>query len=387
MVGMTNIPTTALRLPAYEQSIPKNMSLSPAHSKDLRCSGLSNATIEEMGAYSVPPAEIVRLSPLLKPCESMLSFPYPGINDFRRYRVYPPINGMKYWQPAGSGSHLYVLPSVAAIVSNPNIEIAIVEGEKKAACLTQNGMPAIGIAGIWSWIKPETCELHEEFSGVAFADRSVLIVFDSDTWTRSDIQQALYALGKTIEAKGGKIDVIIIPPAPDGAKQGADDFIAANDIDAFIKLKRIKLRHDALAQHNSWYEKWREKKQPKAEESRLVLSDPEPWPEPVDGNNLIRDICKTHRRFVDASSAQTIAIALWCIHAHAINQFDISPFLIMTSASMRSGKTTTIQVIERLVPKPLLASNITAAASEPLKRISRPSCWTNLNTSLRASPN
>ena len=58
---------------------------------------------------------------------------------------------MKYWQPAGSGIHLYILPSVRAILSNPNIEIAITEGEKKAACLTQNGISTIGLGGVWSW--------------------------------------------------------------------------------------------------------------------------------------------------------------------------------------------------------------------------------------------
>ncbi len=38
---------------------------------------------------------------------------------------------MKYWQPKGSGVHLYILPTVRAVLSNPDIEIAITEGEKK----------------------------------------------------------------------------------------------------------------------------------------------------------------------------------------------------------------------------------------------------------------
>jgi hypothetical protein len=338
------------------------MSLSPSHFRDLRRSGLNDQSIKLMGVCSVPPAEIARLSPLLKPCESVLAFPYPGINKFSRYRVFPPIDGLKYWQPPGTASHLYILLSVAEILSNPTIELAITEGEKKAACLTQNGIPSIGVAGIWSWIKPESCELHDEFSPVAFIDRSVIIVFDSDTWTRPEIQKAIYALGKSVEAKGGKVEAIIIPPAADGSKQGADDFIVANSIESFRKLKRIKLRHDGLSQHKPWYEQWRERKQPKAEEARLLLPDPEPWTEPVDGDALMRQVCQTHRRFVDATNAQTVAIALWCLHAHAIDYFDISPFLILTSVNMRSGKTTTIQVIERLVPRPLLASNISVAA-------------------------
>src|SRR5439155_17396352 len=169
---------------------------------------LSNQTIETMAVCSVPPAEFSRLSPLLKPCESVLAFPYQRFNGFCRYRLYPPIDGMKYWQPAGTATHLYLLPAVPAIITNPSIDIAITEGEKKAACLTQNGIPAIGIGGIWSWTKPDTCELHEEFSHVAFVERNVLIVFDSDTWTRLDIQRALYALGRAIESRGCKVEVI-----------------------------------------------------------------------------------------------------------------------------------------------------------------------------------
>lgn len=335
------------------------MTLAPNHLEDLTKSGLSDATIAAMRARSVPPLEMQKLK-MPKAAESSYEIPYPDL-EFSRYEIFG-LADQKYYQLSGTLPRLYVLPSVRSILSDWSIPLVLVEGEKKAACLTQHGIPTVGISGIWSWVKPDSCDLHEDFTGIAFIDRSVVIVFDSDAWTRPDIQQALYALGKSVEAKGGKIEAVVIPPAADGSKQGADDFIVANSLESFKKLKRIKLRHDGLAQHKTGYEQWRERKQAKAEEARLVLSDPEPWTESVDGDALMREVCQTHRRFVDASNAQAVAIALWCVHAHAIEQFDISPFLILTSASMRSGKTTTIQVIERLVPRPLLASNISAAA-------------------------
>src|SRR4030095_5655533 len=181
-----------------------------------------------MACYSVPPAQIDRLSPSLKACESLLAFPYPGVEGFVRYRLFPPLDKMKYWQPADSGLHPYILPAVRSILSNPNIEIAITEGEKKAACLTQHDTPTIAIGGVWNWLVKDTCELLPEFDQIAFVDRNVLIIFDSDTWVKEEIQRALYALGKAIEVRGGKVEALIIPPAADGSKQGADDFIVAN---------------------------------------------------------------------------------------------------------------------------------------------------------------
>ena len=214
------------------------MALSGSHGKFLLASGLKTAMIETMACFSVPPAEIESLSPALKPCESLLAFPYPGIDGFCRYRLFPPLDSMKYWQPKGSGVHLYILPTVRAVLSNPDIEIAITEGEKKAACLTQCGIPTIGIGGVWSWSNG-TGDLHPEFDSLSFVDRSVLIVFDSNSWRKEkeDIGRALYALGKAVEGRGGKVEAVIIPPSDDG-DQGADDYIVAHGVDAFKKLKK-----------------------------------------------------------------------------------------------------------------------------------------------------
>jgi hypothetical protein len=65
-----------------------------------------------MACQSVTPTQFSRLSPALEQCESILAFPYPGVENFVRYRLFPPLNKMKYWQPAGSHLHLYILPAV-----------------------------------------------------------------------------------------------------------------------------------------------------------------------------------------------------------------------------------------------------------------------------------
>ena len=54
------------------------------------------------------------------------------------------------------------------------------------------------------------------------------------------------------------------------------------------------------------------------------------------------------------------AIALWVLHTHALEAFLISPRLAITSVVMRSGKTTLLDVLSRLVRSPLTTVNATA---------------------------
>ena len=124
---------------------------------------------------------------------------------------------MKYWQQPGSGVHLYILPAVRAILSNPDIDIAVTEGEKKAACLTQFKIPddqvSAASTGFWG---DGNGGLHSEFDPVAFIDRNVLIVFDSDTWVKRrtfSVHCTRWAEG--IEKRGGRVEALIIPPASD----------------------------------------------------------------------------------------------------------------------------------------------------------------------------
>src|SRR6266699_5965327 len=55
------------------------------------------------------------------------------------------------------------------------------------------------------------------------------------------------------------------------------------------------------------------------------------------------------------------AIALWVLHAHAHDAAQISAILALVSPEKRCGKTTALNVLQCLVPKPLLTSNTTPA--------------------------
>ncbi|MHB0981033.1 MAG: DUF3631 domain-containing protein [Thermoleophilia bacterium] len=94
----------------------------------------------------------------------------------------------------------------------------------------------------------------------------------------------------------------------------------------------------------------------------LFLEDPEPWPDPVDGAELLDEICATLRRYVSLLAWAAVAIALWVVHTHAHDAAEVSPLLGATSPTPECGKTTLLTYLSGIVRRPLSASNITPAA-------------------------
>lgn len=66
--------------------------------------------------------------------------------------------------------------------------------------------------------------------------------------------------------------------------------------------------------------------------------------------------------YVVTSAAQADAIAVWIVHTWTIGSFGSTPYLSITSAEKRSGKTRLIEVLSLLVLDPLPAVNATEAA-------------------------
>jgi putative DNA primase/helicase len=93
----------------------------------------------------------------------------------------------------------------------------------------------------------------------------------------------------------------------------------------------------------------------------FTLSDPEPWPEAVDGDELLDEIRKATRNHLILPEDADTAISLWVLFAHCHDAFRISPLLSVTSPEPSCGKTQLLRLLKGLVPKPLSSSNITAA--------------------------
>jgi hypothetical protein len=89
----------------------------------------------------------------------------------------------------------------------------------------------------------------------------------------------------------------------------------------------------------------------------------EPWPDPVDGDALIRDIIRKIRRHVVCSLDDALVIALWIVFSWVHEDAAVhSPLLLITSAEPESGKTTTLSIVSYLAPRAIASVEISKAA-------------------------
>ena len=95
----------------------------------------------------------------------------------------------------------------------------------------------------------------------------------------------------------------------------------------------------------------------------LEWPEVEPWPEELDGPELLRETVKLITCYVDMSEAQAVTVALWLPYSWLHPLWDVSTFLAITSATKRCGKSLLLEVIEEFAPRPLnLGGHTTSAA-------------------------
>ena len=94
----------------------------------------------------------------------------------------------------------------------------------------------------------------------------------------------------------------------------------------------------------------------------VSFPEPEPWPEPVDGASLLNGIAAAIRQHVVLADHARDITALWTLHTYLIDRFLVSPRLGISSPTKGCGKTLLLDVLSRLVARPLPTTNVTPAA-------------------------
>lgn len=165
-------------------------------------------------------------------------------NGFYRYRYLESImvkgKPLRYSQPAGKPPRPYFTPLIdwpRYLKENvgENRVLVITEGELKAACATKNGLPCIGLGGVWNF-KSRTTGLSEELVQINWAEAVVYIVYDSDAVSNYQVVAAENALAKELLALQARIHIVRLPQLQEDHKTGLDDFLVAKGRKEFDTL-------------------------------------------------------------------------------------------------------------------------------------------------------
>jgi len=155
------------------------------------------------------------------------------------------------------------------------------------------------------------------------------------------------------------------PPTKEGEQQAAtreDELLAALDraqgLDRARKRKEaakilgvtgpeidaeLRARHEAAPLYGHW----------------IV----EPWPDPVEGDSLLRDLIRRIHRHVVCVPEVSLTSALWVLFSWVHDEAAVhSPMLLVTSAEAECGKTTLLNLVSYWMPRAIASVEISRAA-------------------------
>lgn len=156
-----------------------------------------------------------------------------------------PVKVLKYEIPKNTGVRVDCPSSCMKKLKNPSIPLYITEGQKKADSLATAGACTIDLLGVWNFKGRNefgATTILADFDFVAWENRSVRIVFDSDVMYKPSVRQAMERLTEILQRKGATVSAIYLPNHPSGAKWGVDDWLASGhdlkDLEALAELPR-----------------------------------------------------------------------------------------------------------------------------------------------------
>ena len=96
-------------------------------------------------------------------------------------------------------------------------------------------------------------------------------------------------------------------------------------------------------------------------QDKKIVEDLTEWPKQVNGEILADQIRECICSYCVLPQHSDVALTLWVMSSYSMNSFRIYPRLAISSPQMRCGKTTTLEVLQSLTFKALVASNLSSA--------------------------
>ena len=135
----------------------------------------------------------------------------------------------KYLLPSGYRPRLY-LPLPYHIKLHDWKWVIITEGVKKVLKGLQEGLPVLGLQGVWNFLynRVPIPELD------LLSGKDVLLCFDSDVTIKPEVRMALRTLCKDLKRRSCQVKIISLPDGE--SKVGLDDYIVQQGVEPFHSL-------------------------------------------------------------------------------------------------------------------------------------------------------
>jgi hypothetical protein len=182
--------------------------------------------IEERGTFSARRGADVPQDHGWLPRKPGIGFPVHTLDGktFCRLRLDSPGEGAKYRQPKGHPNRLDIHPRQHDRIKQPGGMRYITEGEKKVDAGVSRGLLMVGLSGVWNGQKDK--ELIPDWHLLPLEGEHYSITFDSDIDSNPSVQMAADRQARLLREQGAEVFITLLPPAPDGGKQGFDDYFA-----------------------------------------------------------------------------------------------------------------------------------------------------------------
>lgn len=96
-------------------------------------------------------------------------------------------------------------------------------------------------------------------------------------------------------------------------------------------------------------------------ETQQPFADIEPHPQPIDPAALLNEVSETIRRYIVLDVEQADAMALWAAFTWFIDVVKIAPLAIITAPEMACGKSQLLDLMAKIVMRPLSSNNMKTA--------------------------
>lgn len=160
-----------------------------------------------------------------------------------------PTTKPKFVAPTASGSRPYFSPLMPdGYLENINIPLVLIEGPVKVDSCYEHiptGYCFVGLTGTWNtkdrrdekgtWHQDHDTRILPELRAIPMNGRKTITLFDSDIEDKPGVSNAAADIGNWTRQRGAKPHRCVMPSEPDGAKNGADDFLVRHGADALVE--------------------------------------------------------------------------------------------------------------------------------------------------------